>query len=514
MSFNPSKYQADIFDWIEHGTGNAVVDAKAGSGKTTTIVQALQHIPATKKTIFLAFNKEIATTLKERVPKNVEARTLNSLGYLVWMKHMGRRVEVDGNKLSGMARSLAKGADRYSTGSSDAEILARAPGIIVQLAKKAKVVGLVPDGVKGAKGLVKDTADNWSDLAEHFSLDLNEYSGITSAQIIHAARFLLRKSIELKHIVDFDDQFYMPLVYDMSWPKYDWVFVDESQDVSDIQRAIIARLISKTTRVVVVGDPNQSIYGFRGANPNSMEMLREQFNCKVLPLSISYRCAKSIVKLAQTLVPAIEPADTAPEGSIEVVQELKDAKFLAGDMVICRNIAPIIKMAYTLIHKRQPCYVRGREIGQGLASLIKKMRAIDLPELSRKVQAWLQREVARRIERDPDANVQGIVDQADSLDIIIEMAAEQTIAGVLKEIDALFGLGGKEPENSIVLSSIHRAKGLESDRVWILNRSLMPSGYAKKDWEKQQEKNIEYVAITRAKTQLFFIHIDMDKKIV
>lgn len=514
MPFQPSKYQAAIFDWIQNGTGNAVVDAKAGSGKTTTIVQALQHIPSTKKTIFLAFNKEIANTLKNRVPSHIEARTLNSLGYSVWLKHLGRRAEVDGNKLMGMAREISRNAShsRYGLSDSASTTISKALSQVVNLARKAKVVGLVPASVKGAKGLVEDTIENWTEMAEHFSIELNDVSGISSAQIIDAARFLLAKSVAIKHIVDFDDQFYMPLVYEMAWPKYDWVFVDESQDVSDIQRAIIKRLLNKTTRLVVVGDPNQSIYGFRGANPNSMAMLREEFNAVTLPLSISYRCAKSIIAVAQGIVPSIEAAEDAPDGLVETLEDLDKASFNPGDMIICRNIAPIIKMAYSLIERRQACLVRGRDIGQGLAALIKKLRVpTSLLELGKKLDIWRKAEVAKRIERDVDANVQDIADKADSLEILMEFAAEQTVPGVLKEIDHLFGLDGREPANAVILSSIHRAKGLEADTVYILNPELMPSRYAKKDWEKQQEANITYVAVTRARTNLFYISFKKEK---
>ena len=58
-AFIPSKYQRAVYIYIEKGKGNAVIDAVAGSGKSTTIVNALKLIPKNKRVLFLAFNKAI-----------------------------------------------------------------------------------------------------------------------------------------------------------------------------------------------------------------------------------------------------------------------------------------------------------------------------------------------------------------------------------------------------------------------------------------------------------------------
>jgi superfamily I DNA/RNA helicase len=79
----------------------------------------------------------------------------------------------------------------------------------------------------------------------------------------------------------------------------------------------------------------------------------------------------------------------------------------------------------------------------------------------------------------------------------------QTKQQLLDKLNLIF----KDNENNgVCLSTIHKAKGLESDNVFILNKNLLPSRYVKQDWELEQEKNLEYVALTRAKKTLGFIY--------
>ena len=79
----PSKYQQAIYDFVEHGVGNLVVEACAGAGKTTTLIQILKRLPSDKKVLFCAFNKDIVKEIKKKVGNdydNVDIRTVHSLG--------------------------------------------------------------------------------------------------------------------------------------------------------------------------------------------------------------------------------------------------------------------------------------------------------------------------------------------------------------------------------------------------------------------------------------------------
>ena len=97
FGFTPSPYQEKIFDFIVHGNGNAVISAKAGSGKTSTCVTAIKLIKPKNKVMFLAFNKSIAEELSQKLKDypNVEVRTSHSLGFAIIRKNVEGEVELD-----------------------------------------------------------------------------------------------------------------------------------------------------------------------------------------------------------------------------------------------------------------------------------------------------------------------------------------------------------------------------------------------------------------------------------
>lgn len=503
----PSKYQQAVYDFITKGKGNAIVDAKAGSGKTTTIVQAASLIPATKKSVFLAFNKAIAVELGAKLPKHVVAKTLNSLGYGAWLNYRNRRVTLDADKTKKLVRTLqdALETQMQMTGAEahvEKYLLARDHySALMQLISKAKVAGLAPAGVLGIKGLVEDVDQTWVDLASHYNIEMP--GNVTG--LIALARFILTQSVKMVETIDFDDQFYMSLIYNVSFTKFDFIFVDEAQDVSDIQRVILKRSLKPGTgRLIAVGDPNQSIYGFRGSNPESLNLIQADFNAITLPLSICYRCDKAIIALAQETVPSIEASPSAAAGEVRDLGVM-DAKFNYGvmlqtDMVVCRFNAPLISLAYRLLSKKIACKVKGRDIAQGLILLIDKLKCQSVDRLVVKLNEWLATETRRALAKNPDANLDGIEDKYNSLVTVISNSPFKTVDALKGEIEGMFA---DQANGVLTLSSIHKAKGLEADRVFILGPT--ESNRATLAWEIQQEKNLTYVAVTRAKHSLFFI---------
>lgn len=95
-SFTPSAYQQAIFDFVQTGAGNAFVEAVAGSGKTTTIVQALQFTQG--RVAFFAFNKAIANELKAKAPGHVNVQTLHGHGYGAIRNAFPHQPELDDDK--------------------------------------------------------------------------------------------------------------------------------------------------------------------------------------------------------------------------------------------------------------------------------------------------------------------------------------------------------------------------------------------------------------------------------
>lgn len=478
-----SSYQQDIFSFVEDpAAGNAIVEAVAGSGKTTTIVEAVKRVPGSS--ILLAFNKTIAEELKAR---GVNGRTWHSLVYsAVTRFKLTNNVEV--NKMRTVCKQHMSSNDEFIYGNFCAKL--------VGLARQAGIGCLVPD-----------TEQAWWDIVQHHDIE-PESDRAEMSRAIELARQLLVWSNE-SNLVDFDDLLYIAVKEGIQLPKFDFVFVDEAQDTNAIQRALLRKILNPGARIIAVGDPAQAIYGFRGADSNSMNLIAEEFDCKRLPLTVSYRCASSIISAARQYVDHIEAAPGAPEGQVlDLGTEWDHKVFSPEDLVVCRNTKPLIALAYRMLRAKVPVTVLGREIGQGLKALIAKMKVTDVDALILKLEAWAMREIDKAITKQLDAKVEAIQDKADAILCLIDGLDEdnRTIDALLSIIDQLFA----NVNGATKLATIHKAKGLEADKVFWLNSSQCPAKWAKQPWQKQQELNLCYVATTRAITTL--VRIEDSKK--
>lgn len=292
--FKPSKQQQDIFDFIISGEGNAIVDAKAGSGKTTTIVEGMAYIPKTglmpPRAVFLAFNKSIATTLQQRIPRGYLSSTFHALGFRA-LRESGivePRVKVDGAK----CRKILWNIMDYNDD---------------DFRNTLRLVGLL-------KSMVHDVA--YEDIDPRDLIEFHGLDFMNPTKSITAALRVLKTSTEQLDVIDFDDMLYLAVHLNARFDPVDWLFVDEAQDTNEIQVEIMSRLqkplsvqLGQTidveyptvtsTRIIAVGDPHQAIYGFRGADSNAMANLAKRFKAVTLPLSVSYRCPKAVVREAQ-----------------------------------------------------------------------------------------------------------------------------------------------------------------------------------------------------------------------
>lgn len=477
-----SKFQTAIFAHVETpDAGNLIVEAVAGSGKTTTIVEATKRC-GDARVIFLAFNKAIATELKSR---GVNARTFHSL---VFMPALNLRKQRDATP--DKMRQLTDSDAGHWTG-EDAFLYGNFVRKLVGLAKQ---VGI------GA-GLVDDTEDEWVAIADHHDMEL-ESEQADFATAIEWSRKFLRIS-NASSMVDFDDMLYLVVKEGVSLPKFDWVFVDEAQDTNAIQRAILRKIMRPTSRLVAVGDPAQAIYGFRGADSDSLGLIASEFNATTLPLSVSYRCAQSVVNYARQWVGHILPADTAPEGTVDTMGDWSIDMLEPRDLVVCRVTKPLIALGYKMLKARKPVRILGKEIGDGLIKLIEKQRAKGIDRLVEKLGIYREREIQKAVAAKKEAKASAVADKVDAILCLIDSMDEndRTVPALVATIRSLF----EDVRNATTLCTIHKSKGLEADRVFWLNRSACPSKWARQPWQQQQEKNLCYVAATRAKSALVIV---------
>lgn len=536
----PSAYQMDIFRFFlenlrlymqgKPNVINLLVRATAGSGKTTTIVGLAYLIPSYMSAIFLAFNKPIAEELGKRLPRHVWAKTLNSAGWNFCKKFCDTQVGYTIGNLDltnpGKLGSLLRKMYTYKE-------IKEYYSDVIWLVGMCQSLGIVPTDPatygEYTYGDLSYVAPNGLDDSDAtFDMLLSTYdrriARMNRPKVYRIARELLIKSITTFDCITYDEQKYLPVVLrdkgkPLSWRKFDLVIIDEVQDANTVDAEVVDLLRRMNGMVVGVGDPRQSIYGFRGADTRAMEKFGKRFNCKELPLTVSYRCARNIVEYAKSIYPEIEAAPGAPEGAIRTIGEYDGNLFQPNgdDMVVCRNNAPIVNFAYDLIIRRIPVFVKGRDIGKGIIALIDKMNAFDVESLVSALNIWREQQVSIALDDNPDdtSALQSINDKVETIMVFVRHNVDGRLDTLKYEIGELFSVRTKEKDDEklmngkVVLSTIHKAKGLEAERVFFLDVELMfPHWLAEGGWQEEQESNLMFVAITRPKTELNFITSD------
>lgn len=470
-----SSFQDSIFSHIEKNNKSAIIEAVAGSGKSTTILEGMNKLPSGGTYCFLAFNKAIAESLRNKVPFGVTAATFNSMGHraLVAFKP---GLKLNSHKTRSILNS--RFGDKYQ----------KELGAICRLVAIAKASAL------GTESIIDDRK-LWHDIVDNFDLDVDG----DGSQAIDIARSIL-KSGSLPNIkeIDFDDQLYLSILWKVPLPQFDAIFVDESQDLNLIQHLLLHGMVKKNGIIIGVGDTHQAIYGFRGADSSSMNNLRQKFNALSLPLSITYRCPHKVVELAQTVVPEILAAPNAKDGIVQLNAVLPNLNELTpNDLLICRNNAPIMDLALAMLAQRLPMRVLG-DFGTQLTNFIRAFRTDDMEIFFDRLNKWCEKQQSELTKKEKWSKLAAVEDKFETIKMLA--VGHSTVSQMLETLARLF-----LPGNGPVLSSIHRAKGLEADRVFIIAPELMPSKYAKLPWMQEQEKNLYYVAVTRAKKELYFI---------
>lgn len=493
--FIPSKYQQDIFDFIQHGNGNSVINALAGSGKTSTIVNAVKLIPSTCNALFIAFNKEIVKELEKKLAgvKNVQVKTLHSLGLLMIRRNLGTNIEIDEYKYRTFIKKNIKQLSSADFDKMTTKLIQQYTDNVIQLCDL------------GRYNLAQCEKDLLQVSARHDIPIIDDEC--------NAVLNVMKWGRENTTSIDFTDMVWLPyeLTLNPIGLQYDYIFIDECQDLNAAQRELFLRCFRRGTRFIAVGDKKQAIYSFAGADAESFAKLQNLPNTTTLPLPISYRCPKKVVNLANQFVDTMECREGAPDGEIVHNVSIKDIH--DGDMVLCRTKMPLIKFYMRYLRMGVKSYVRGQDIGLNLLRMVDKTEQIVLNVSLQKDGVFARlyddlfeernRLMIKRGMDLEDATLSNqIMNKYDSIKALEILAEGLTSARDLHDrIENVFA----ESADGVCLSTIHKAKGLEANNVYILCKTLMPSRLATQDWEKEQEQNLMYVAYTRAKYKLGFV---------
>ena len=494
FGFTPNPYQEKIFDFIVHGNGNAVISAKAGSGKTSTCVTAIKLIKPKNKVMFLVFNKSIAEELSQKLKDypNVEVRTSHSLGFAIIRKNVEGEVELDEFKYR---RYVKSNISELTT-------------IDVTLTKNQlyNYIESICALVDFARFNLAQTAEEVKSLAVKYDVPIFFDECDVVIKVLEWGKTELNS-------IDYADMVWLPVELSMNARAFqkDFIFIDECQDQSLMSIELFLKCFKRGTRFIAVGDEDQCINTFCGSSEEAFQYMKDYPKTSQFDLPICYRCPKTVVELAKTLVPDIECREDAPKG--DIIEKCWTSSLRSGDMVLCRSKAPLLKVYTKLLRKGIQCHIKGQDIGTNLKKLIEE---VDIEELNTNLKSdgvFVRLydnlfEIRNKLMESKGLDYQDatltnyITNSYDMIKALTVLAENYTTkTELLSHIDEIFD----ETREGVILSTIHKAKGLEADNVYILCNSSMPSSLAKKEWEKNAEQNLIYVAYTRAKKKLGFI---------
>jgi superfamily I DNA/RNA helicase len=506
-SVPPSHYQQRIFDSVldREAKSNIIVEAVAGSGKTWTITQAVYRLILSGfypgvVALLLAFNRHIAQELAPKFPSNqVIVKTSNGFGLSLLMKAWrDKRPRVDSEKTWKI----------FSTKCFDLESMDKEEKSHVR-----KMFWPISNLISLGKGHGILSADMlsglWRELSDKFGVDIPDETKYPEFESVLLQCYSL--GIEDKTTIDYDDMLFFPVLYknEMTFPFFPFVFVDEAQDLNPVQIELISLLREKGSRVICVGDTHQAIYGFRGADPYSMQNIRESLLCEEKPLSINYRCPKVAIRYAKEFVSHIEAHDKAIEGEI-ISESLENLTKITqeNDYILCRTMAPLVKSCLQFVALGRKAIVLGRNIGKDLENLIERIANgqgdnLEIDKFMDLLSQWSSNEIEKIQKKNPinlESRIVAITDKVDTIQALSINA--KIVSDLYQTIKEIFS---DNTESGITLSTIHRCKGLENERITIIYPHLMPHPMAKQKWEVEQEKNLEYVAVTRTKKTLTIV---------
>lgn len=501
FDFTPSEYQQAIIDEVVGGSGDLVVNAVAGSGKSATLKMIAQVLR--KSRVFsVAFNKHIADHLSQQLKQfGTEVKTINAFGHGVCIRNIGGQIKLETRKYSKIiGYTLEESAPfKYWINSNKPEHKQWLDEAKKWLRVVVEKVRLTLTDFNNSEALIS--------LGYKFGVT---YAGDHFDALVKLVAVVINEGIKVARnhkVIDFADQVFLPVHLNWSTPTFDYVMVDEAQDLNNAQRKLIFKARSPLGgRMIFVGDKFQAIYAFSGANAQSFDLIQSELNAKQLPLSVCYRCPSSHIRMAQHYMPAIEPRDNAPVGEYQVIK-LSDthSHIKVDDLVLCRFTAPLVGLCISLIKKRVPARVRGRDVGNELAELAEKIGGmVEWDLFLTALRAYRENQYSYLVQQEADDQMFILLD--DKVEALSTCYTDFG-AGNIQELSAMIRDMFSDDRASVYLSTIHRAKGLEAAHVLLVGAEDLP--LTRGDAEQlEQEKNLLYVALTRATEKLTFVAKD------
>ena len=537
-----SSYQEEILKVYKNEPTNILINALSGSGKSTIIKIILESTKT--KNVYLAFNNAIVASFKEKIQNPLtKIYTMHSLAYAI--------MQINANKIRGLGRINAAKVNlsNYKIHNIIDDILIRDLG---RYSKWEERVAIKDDLVE-LYDLIRVTLSDINVREVNRLIEKHEIYQITKNRSISAITSWLKEinrvsldSFEKTKEIDFTDMLYITYLKlksgDWEVPeayRFNVIGLDEAQDQNKLQLEFLKFIGNPNAKYIFVGDKNQSIYFWRGADSDTFSIIKEEFTpIKELELPITYRCPLSHIEAVKhNFDIKLLPKEDAIQGNIETIEKEDIKEYVKpGDMIISRKNKWLASVIESLLKEGIPITIQDQDLVKSIMGILNKYKkkTEDLFTFKNKIEKEI-RETEHMIElfREDNNNLsESFSDQSDSEFlqkekenvIILKQSSNKvdnlnfilSLLGSFKEkkssnryldfynyMDSI--LNSKNSCDTVRLSSVHRAKGLESKNVFVLNEGKICLSDRMPREQRVQEKNLSYISFTRSLENLYLV---------
>jgi len=491
--------QSLILDHFKNSSDNILVNANPGTGKTYLAEQFVKENHQFKFVV-ISFIKEITNEISNKLSKysNVEVKTLNSLGFKLCKDSTKGKYKfnqyIQNNPNSKSEFIVKKLMGMFEKGRSKKES--------AELFKKFNDVMKM---VHFARFFMVSSREEIAKLAQE---NLSEEFSNELIQIVQQALEQINKEFDLYKWADFTDQLYQPVRNNLKlFPQYDVCIVDEAQDLNLVSLHML-KLVAK--RFIFVGDKNQAILSFAGSNPNSMEDIKQHFHTTNFELTVTFRNPQSHVSFVNSIFDTNIKANKQEEGILENIDfEVMKTLLTSGDVILARSYKgsrkehKLLSVYLQLISEGISCtclkYDAIKEIKNYISEIALYQTSNEELSFEECIQYYFAEQMmeANSIEQEELTLLQNAF-----VAFYHYLNATDQASFLFKVLSLKF-----DESNSVKLLSIHSSKGMEYNRVFLLNASSFPYENKKMtEIQLQEEKNIYFVALTRSKSELYLVN--------
>lgn len=487
---------------------NILIQAGPGCAKTTSIVNAYNYRIAVIKDIWL----KNANWTEQQVDlfKTVYDETKQYKSTPIYMAYNKNIVEDMKKKVHGDCKVLTLHGWGYQTIKDRFGYISindQKDMILISQINGGRAIQDLPnkfDWISSSRYFDKLKDEQVDITFENFMMLRDKYDSLAAFKIhenmVDHCQKLFKASLDIdpRIGISYSDQIWLPLFL-LDKPKYEWGFCDEAQDLSPAKLKLARKLCKD---VIFCGDTNQAINGWTGADTQAMEKI-EAVCEKKLYLTTSFRLPPNHADYANKIRPNgnIISMPGKADGRFERISEgdtVEWAKEFAEHkpMVLCRYNAPLINYGMKLLSEGIPVNLPGDTLKKQLIDTVKNRKASSMADLQVKLNSYKSLilrsgdEMAKQANEDKFKAIENILSECNSIDEYYTKVESLTRK--------------RKDRNHVVLSTVHRAKGLEANVIGILNAPI-PSTKAKTEEQKEQEINVNYVGHTRSKRDMFYL---------